>query len=131
MAIANVKVTLPCPIDIVWETVTDLSSQLWRSEIDRVEVIDDINFIEHTKDGFATNFTTTTKEHHKLWAFSLENKNVVGNWTGEFYEHGDTTTLVFTENIKVKNILLTPFIGAYLRKQQRQYFVDLKKKLQC
>lgn len=54
-----------------------------------------------------------------------------GHWCGKFYEQGDKTTLDFTEIIKAKNFLMKFFIGSYLRKQQRQYFADLKKELQC
>ena len=44
------------------------------------------------------------------------------------YQDGQTI-LDFTENITVKNALLTPFVWLYLRKQQKQYFRDLEKAL--
>ncbi len=131
MTIANVKVTFLCPIEKVWSVVTNLSDQSWRSDIDRVEVIDETNFVEYAKGGFRTMFKTTFKEHHKQWEFDLENKNIEGHWIGIFHEHDGKTTLDFTEKVRSKNIFLTPLIGKFLKKQQRQYFVDLKKVLQC
>lgn len=131
MATINRQATFACPIDKVWNTVTDLSNQAWRSDIDKVEVIDDVNFIEYTKDGFKTAFKTETKQHHKIWEFSIENKNIIGKWSGKFYSNNGYTTLDFTEDVKAKNILLSPFVKRYLMKQQRQYFIDLKKALDC
>lgn len=54
-----------------------------------------------------------------------------GHWTGRFFEHGQNTTLDFTEDVTARKIFMKPFAGAYLRKQQRQYFTDLKKELGC
>ena len=50
---------------------------------------------------------------------------------GKFYSHGNNTTLDFTENIIAKKIIFKPFVASYLRKQQKIYFQDLKKELNC
>ena len=131
MAVANVKVTFLCPVEKIWDVVTDLSDYEWRSDLSKIEVIDDRNFIEYTKDGFETKFNVTDKEIYKFWEFDLENKNIKGHWSGKFYKQGDRTTLDFTEDVTAKNFLMKPFVGTYLRKQQKQYFTDLKKKLRC
>ena len=128
---ANIKVTFLCPVEKVWGIVTDLSSYKWRSDIRKIDIVDDKKFVEYTHDGFKTNFTVTNKELYKMWEFDLENQNIKGHWSGKFYGQGDKTTLDFTETIKAKKFLMKFFIGLYLRKQQRQYFVDLKKELQC
>ena len=104
MAISSVKVTFICPIEKIWGVVTNLSDQSWRSDIKKVDVIDEMNFIEYTKDDFKTMFKTTNKQQNKIWEFSIENKNIVGLWSGKFYKHEGTTTLDFTENIKAKKI---------------------------
>lgn len=56
MAVANIKVTLNCPIEKVWDKVTDLRDFSWRSDIKDIKIIDDKNFVEITKDGIETNF---------------------------------------------------------------------------
>lgn len=131
MATANVKVTFLCPIEKVWNTVTDLDSYEWRSDIERIKVLDGHRFIEYSKDGIPTSFKVTRKGNHKLWRFELENKNIKGVWIGRFLSHGGSTTLDFTESVTAKKLYMKPFVGAYLRKKQYQYFVDLKKELGC
>jgi len=131
MAMANMKVTFLCPVEKIWDVVTNLSNWEWRSDISKIKVIDDRKFIEYTKDGFKTEFRTTAKEPYKIWEFDMENETMKGQWSGKFYRQGDKTTLDFTERVTAKKFFLIPFIGTYLRKQQKQYFVDLKKELQC
>ena len=128
MAYSNIKTTLASDIRNVWNTVTDLSDWSWRSDLDRIEVLSDTQFVEYTKDGYATTFTVTKKERYKRWEFDVENENIKGHWTGIFYDHRGMTTIDFTEKVTVKKFFLRPFAGRYLRKQQLSYVSDLKKK---
>lgn len=131
MAKANIKVTFLCPVEKVWNTITNLSQYKWRSDIEKIQVIDEETFIEVSKEGIKTKFTVVNKKEYELWEFTLDNKNIKGRWTGKFYRHGEKTTLDFTEEVHAKKIFMAPFVGRYLRKQQRQYFVDLKRELGC
>ena len=131
MAVANIKVTLNCPIEKVWDKVTDLRDFGWRSDIKDIKIIDDKNFVEITKDGIQTNFKVIECTKHQCWSFEIENANIKGTWVGKFYSNGDKTTLDFTENIISKKIIFKPFVGLYLRNQQKLYFKDLKKALNC
>lgn len=131
MAKANIKVTFLCPVEKVWNTITNLSQYKWRSDIEKIQVIDEETFIEVSKEGIKTKFTVVNKKEYELWEFTLDNKNIKGRWTGKFYCHGEKTTLDFTEEVHAKKIFMAPFVGRYLRKQQRQYFVDLKRELGC
>ena len=103
----------------------------WRSDLQNVKSIDENNFVEISKNGIETHFEVTDFLKYKCWAFKIENENIVGTWVGEFYSHGNKTTLDFTEDIVSKNFFFKPFIGFYIRKQQRRYFKDLKKELNC
>lgn len=131
MAKSNIKVTFLCPAEKVWRTVTDLLHYGWRSDLEKIEMIDGRSFVEVTKDGIRTTFTVIEKRELELWEFDLENENMKGHWTGKFLKHGEKTTLDFTEDVTAKKLFLKPVIGIYLRKQQRQYFADLKKELGC
>ncbi len=131
MAMANIKVTFLCPVEKIWDVVTNLSNYGWRSDISKIEVVNDRKFIEYTKDGFKTEFNITAKESYKIWEFDMENENMKGHWSGKFYRQGDKTTLDFTESVTAKKLFMKPFVGTYLKKQQKQYFIDLKKELQC
>ena len=131
MAIANIKVTLLCPIEKVWNKVTDLNDFVWRSDLKNIRIIDDNKFVEISKDGIETYFEVTECIQNQCWSFEIENQNIKGTWVGKFYSHGDKTTIDFTENIASKKLIFKPFIGSYLKKQQKLYFRDLKKALNC
>ena len=131
MAVSNLKATLICPIEIVWDTVTNLNDYSWRSDLKDVRIIDENNFIEITKNGVETYFRITECIKYQSWIFEIENKNIKGTWIGKFYAEGDKTILDFTENIVSKKSILKPFISLYLKRQQKIYFRDLKAKLNC
>ena len=131
MAVSNLRATLICPIEIVWDTVTNLNDYSWRSDLKDVRIIDEHNFIEITKDGIETYFKITECIKYQSWIFEIENKNIKGTWVGKFYAEGDKTILDFTENIVSKKSIFKPFISLYLKRQQKIYFRDLKAKLNC
>ena len=131
MATSNMKVTILCPIEIVWDTVTNLKDFSWRSDLKDVKIIDEHNFIEIAKNGIETYFRITECIKYQSWIFEIDNKNIKGTWIGKFYSKGDKTILDFTENVVSKKIIFKPFISLYLKRQQRIYFKDLKVKLNC
>ena len=131
MAISNIKVTLLCPVEIVWDTVTNLNDFSWRSDLKAVKIIDEHNFIEIAKNGIETYFRIIECIKYQSWIFEIDNKNIKGFWLGKFYSKGDKTILDFTENVVSKKIIFKPFISLYLKRQQRIYFKDLKVKLNC
>lgn len=131
MTTSNMKVTILCPIEIVWDTVTNLKDFSWRSDLKDVKIIDEHNFIEIAKNGIETYFRITECIKYQSWIFEIENKNIKGTWVGKFFSKGDKTILDFTENVISKKIIFKPFISLYLKRQQRIYFKDLKVKLNC
>ena len=131
MATSNMKVTILCPIEIVWDTVTNLNDFSWRSDLKAVKIIDEHNFIEIATNGIETYFRITECIKYQSWIFEIDNKNIKGTWIGKFYSKGDKTILDFTENVVSKKIIFKPFISLYLKRQQRIYFKDLKVKLNC
>ena len=131
MATSNMKVTILCPIEIVWDTVTNLNDFSWRSDLKAVKIIDEHNFIEIAKNGIETYFRITECIKYRSWIFEIDNKNIKGFWLGKFYSKGDKTILDFTENVVSKKVIFKPFISFYLKRQQKIYFRDLKVKLNC
>lgn len=127
MPSATMKAVLQCNVQKVWETVTSLDNYGWRSDISRIEVIGKTQFVEYTKEGYATTFTITAEETHRRWEFDIENSNIKGHWTGIFSEQNGQTEIEFTEEVTAKNLLMKPFVKGYLKKQQAQYLSDLKK----
>lgn len=127
MTSSNIKATFQSNVQNVWNIVTSLEKYEWRSDLSRIEVINEKQFIEYTKDGYATTFTTTVVEPYKRWEFDMENSNMKGHWTGIFTERDGQTEIDFTEEVTAKKFFMKPFIKTYLKKQQAQYISDLKK----
>lgn len=129
MAISNVKAVFQSDIKKVWEVVTSLENYSWRSDLSRIEILEENQFVEYTKDGYPTTFTITRTEPYKRWEFDMENSNMKGHWTGIFTETGSGTEIDFTEEVKAKKAIMKPFVKAYLKKQQELYISDLGKAL--
>lgn len=129
MPVSSIRATVPGELRRVWETVTSLENYAWRSDLDRIEVAGEGRFIEYTKDGFATKFTVTAVEPCARWEFDMVNENMKGHWRGTFASKGAQTEVEFTEDVTAKKLLLRPFVKAFLKKQQRQYILDLEKAL--
>lgn len=127
MTSSNIKATFQSNVQNVWNIVTSLEKYEWRSDLSRIEVINEKQFIEYTKDGYATTFTTTVVEPYKRWEFDMENSNMKGHWTGIFTERDGQTEIDFTEEVTAKKFFMKPFIKTYLKKQQAQYISDLEK----
>ena len=111
----------------VWDTVTSLDQYEWRSDLSKIEIINEKQFVEYTKDGFATTFTITVSEPCKRWEFNMENSNMKGHWIGIFSEKDGQTEIDFTEDVTAKKLILRPFVKGFLKKQQELYVSDLKK----
>ena len=130
MAITNIKATFECDVQKVWSIVTSLENYSWRSDLSRIEVISEIQFVEYTKDGYSTTFTITATEPFKRWEFDMENDNMKGHWTGLFSQNGGETAIDFTEDVVAKKLLMKPFVKGYLKRQQALYVTDLGNALQ-
>lgn len=130
MATATVKEVFQSNVQKVWETVTDVEHYAWRSDLDRTELLNEKQFVEYTRDGYATTFTITATEPCRRWEFDMENGNMKGHWTGVFTAKGQQTEVEFTEEVTAKKLIMKPFVKAYLKKQQAQFVADLRKALE-
>lgn len=131
MAISNMKELINCDIHKVWETVLAVDQyHTWRSDLSKTEIVSDSKFIEYTKEGYATTFTVTDAAPYRRWEFDMENGNMKGHWIGIFASKGTETQIDFTEDVIPKKWFMKPFIKSYLKKQQAQFVLDLKKALE-
>lgn len=117
----------------VWEVVTDNSDYSWRTDLEKIEIKNQNNFIEIYKTGGKTEFEVIEKTEYKTYSFQMRNKFFYGGWNGEFIEiNPDETKLIFTENLKFSNffIYIVSFFAINLKKMQKDYFDDLERRLQ-
>ena len=129
MAVSKIIAAFRNDIQTVWNTVTSLEQYQWRSDLSKIEILNEKQFIEYTKDGYATTFTITVQEPYKRWEFDMENSNMKGHWTGIFSEADGHTEIEFTEDVTAKKLIMKPFVKAFLKKQQEQYISDLRRAL--
>ena len=129
MAVSKIQAVFQSDIENVWNIVTSLENYKWRSDLSRIEIINEKQFIEYTKDGYATTFTITVSEPCRRWEFDMENSNMKGHWTGIFTEKDGQTEIEFTEDVTAKKLIMKPFVKAFLKKQQALYVADLRKAL--
>ena len=52
-------------VQTVWNIITDVKNYIWRTDLSKTEIISDKQFIEYTKNGYATTFTITLFEPYK------------------------------------------------------------------
>ena len=81
----------------------------------KTEIINDKQFIEYTKNGYATTFTVTVVEPYKRWEFDMENSNMKGHWIGVFIDKGNETQIDFTENVIPKKWFATVYKGNIIK----------------
>ena len=131
MTISNIKDSIDSNIHKVWETVLAVDKYAqWRSDLSKTEVINEEQFIEYTKNGYPTTFTITVVEPHKRWEFDMENSKMKGHWVGIFTSIDDKTEIDFTEQVTAKKFYMKPFVKSYLKKQQTQFVMYLKRILE-
>lgn len=130
MPVANAKAKFNCSVQKVWNIVTSLTDYTWRSDLSKIEVVGENQFIEYTSEGYTTTFTITLTEAYKRWEFDMENTNMKGHWTGVFSEISGEAEIDFTEEVEAKKMIMKPFVKGYLKKQQKQYIADLKKAIE-
>ena len=116
MTVSTIRATLPCAISKVWETVTSLENYAWRSDLSEIEILNERQFVEYTKEGYATTFTITDTKPCECWEFDMENSNISGHWTGIFTAKGEQTEIEFTENVMAKKLIMRPFLRPFLKK---------------
>ena len=127
---SNIKKQFSCDKNKLWDIITDNSNYKWRTDLSKIEIIDENHFIEYTKNNFPTYFTITAKEKLKEYKFDLENANLKGRWIGTFKElPNGQIELDFTEEIEVNSLIMKLLAKPYLKSQQKRYIRDLEKEL--
>ncbi|MFG6326814.1 MAG: hypothetical protein K1W00_08210, partial [Lachnospiraceae bacterium] len=104
---SNIKKEFLCDIEKLWDIITDNTKYSWRSDLSKIEIVDDKHFIEYAKNNYPTYFTITSKISFKEYKFDIENTNIKGKWTGIFIKSDNGKVLLdFTEEIETNNIIM-------------------------
>lgn len=131
MTVSAYKTVLPAHVTAVWNVVTSVKDYpSWRSDLSRVECLDQKTFLEYTATGFITKFTIQREKPSSLWELTMSSSTISGRWVGRFSQRGAGTIVEFTEYVSVKRFWMRPFIKGYLKKQQVQFGNDLRSALE-
>ena len=127
---SNIKKEFNCDIEKLWNIITDNTNYTWRSDLSKIEIIDDKHFIEYAKNNYPTYFTIISKEKLKEYKFDIENTKINGKWIGIFKKLDNGNVLLdFTEEIETNNFVMKVLAKPYLKSQQKRYMKDLEKEL--
>ncbi len=127
---SNIKKEFNCDIVKLWNIITDNTNYTWRSDLSKIEIIDDKHFIEYAKNNYPTYFTIISKEKLKEYKFDIENTKINGKWIGIFKKLDNGNVLLdFTEEIETTNFVMKVLAKPYLKSQQKRYMRDLEKEL--
>ncbi len=127
---SNIKKEFLCGIEKLWDIITDNTKYSWRSDLSKIEIVDDKHFIEYAKNNYPTYFTITSKISFKEYKFDIENTNIKGKWTGIFIKSDNGKVLLdFTEEIETNNIIMKLLAKPYLKSRQKRYMKDLEKRI--
>ena len=127
---SNIKKEFNCDIVKLWNIITDNTNYTWRSDLSKIEIIDDKHFIEYAKNNYPTYFTIISKEKLKEYKFDIENTKINGKWIGIFKKLDNGNVLLdFTEEIETTNFVMKVLAKPYLKSQQKRYMKDLEKEL--
>ena len=123
----QIKAAVRADADTLWQIMTDNVNYAWRSDIARVEILDETNFVEYDKKNFPTFFTVIEAKPTARYVMKFENKNITGSFTGILREEEGGATVTLKECVRVKRLFLRLLIKPYLKKQQKKYVAALKR----
>lgn len=127
---STIKKVFSCNIEKIWDIITNNEDFSWRSDVAKIEILDDTHFIEYANNNYPTYFTITKKEKYTEYCFDIENTNIRGKWIGKFCDLGNgMVELEFKEIVEVNNFFMKILAKPYLKKQQKRYMRDLKKEI--
>lgn len=126
MAILKQTYIFKSDVKKVWNLVTDLNNQNWRTNIKNIEIYQDgQTFVEHTVDEYVTTIKINILEPFSRYEFNFENENMTGSWLGIFEEHEEGCQVTFIENVEAKRTVSKPFTKEYVKAQMTAYLRDL------
>lgn len=132
MTTSHIQAVIPGDVHRVWSIVTAVENYAaWRGDLSKVEVLDETRFVEHTRGGYITTFTTTLFQPCERWEFDSENDNLTGHWIGIFTPRGADTQVDFTQSVCPKKLYMRPFVRPYMKKQQARFISDLREAVLC
>lgn len=118
----------------VFEIVTNLDQQNWRSDVGELTILDSTLgsevWVETPKQGPKIKFRTKVKNAPELFVIEIiDNEGFGGMWTGKFSAiEAGRTKIEFTEQVSMNGFMpkLMSYLFFDIKKNVQRYIADLK-----
>lgn len=133
MTIETMKVTIPCDIHKVWDTVTAFESyHIWCSGVEKTDATGEKQYIEYMKNGYVTEIVITAIEPNNRLELEIENEHVKEYRSYVFKAKENESEVHITSSVSSKKLSTRPvgksvFERSYIKKEQEEFAGDLKK----
>ena len=127
MIISKRNILLDSNIETVWQLLTDLDHQQWRSYLERIEKQDDKHFVGYDHKDNKIEYIILNRIPNELYEYNMMSHDMEGHWIGKLKEVDGKTELTLTQALELKKNKL--FIKNTIEKQMDQFLLDLQNAL--
>ena len=123
----EMKVYFKSDVEKVFNVITNMKDCSWRSDLSKVECIDDGKYIEDNRKNHPTKILVTEYLKNIQFEYDIQNEYYKGHWCGQFAPLKDggcvMYLLFYFESVS--------FLGKFINvdKFEKRYIEDLKKEL--
>ena len=123
----EMKVYFKSDVEKVFNVITNMKDCSWRSDLSKVECIDDGKYIEYNLKNHPTKIIVTEYLKNIQFEYDIQNEYYKGHWCGQFAPLKDggcvMYLLFYFESVS--------FLGKFINvdKFEKRYIEDLKKEL--
>lgn len=130
MIVVEEKILIDAKPKEIYDIITNNEFYLWRSDLSKIEIVDENHFIEYTNKNFPTFFTVIKSIKNKRYETEMINNNIEGKFIIELKKIDNKTEFIIREEIQKLNIKLKFASKLFLKKMQKKYIFDLLKELE-
>lgn len=127
MAQNTSRIVFRCSLKKVWDIITGMNNQSWRSDLLHSSVISEDQFLEVSLDGVRTIGTITNWKTYHFFEYEYENDNVYGHRYITFREEDGLTVVEIEEEADAKKLMVKPMLQMNLKKAHQRYMDDLRR----
>lgn len=123
----EMKVYFKSDVEKVFNVITNMKDCSWRSDLSKVECIDDGKYIEYNRKNHPTKILVTEYLKNIQFEYDIQNEYYKGHWCGQFAPLKDGGCVMYLLFYFESVSFLGKFINVY--KFEKRYIEDLKKEL--
>ena len=127
MAQYSSRVVFRSSLKRVWDIITGMNDQRWRTDLIQSSVISQDQFLEISVDGVRTIGTITNWKTYHFFEYEYENDNVYGHRYITFREEDGLTVVEIEEEADAKKLMARPMLLMNMKKAHQRYMDDLRR----